>query len=270
MFDKLVVSEPEKADQPSRRKYFMVSSVVMGGLFLAAIVISIFAADYGLGSGSFELTELMAPAEFAVAPEPIQKQSQTSHSSSSNELPSRKDNIQNINETPSVLPGISTAQNTSRARPIDGRYTSGRFDSDPSNPGGTGRETIAGSTGHPEGLNSRPATEVIPEDGDPPPAQKKVVRPRPVVSKGVINGIAQNLPKPEYSAAARAVGAQGRVNVQVTISETGAVISANAVDGHALLRPAAENAARKARFTPTILSDTAVKVTGVIVYNFVR
>lgn len=89
------------------------------------------------------------------------------------------------------------------------------------------------------------------------------------ISGGVLNGKALMLPKPEYPAAARAVKASGAVNVQVTIDENGSVISASAVSGHPLLRQAAEEAARNARFTATKLEGNPVKVTGVIVYNFV-
>jgi protein TonB len=66
------------------------------------------------------------------------------------------------------------------------------------------------------------------------------------------------------------VGVEGDVQVQVTIDEKGKVVSARAVSGHPLLRSAAENAARSARFNPTTLSDEPVKVTGVIVYKFKR
>lgn len=88
------------------------------------------------------------------------------------------------------------------------------------------------------------------------------------ISVGVINGKAVNLAKPAYPAAARAVGAQGAVNVKVTIDEEGTVISAQAVSGHPLLQQAAVQAARESKFNPTLLSGQAVKVTGVIVYNF--
>ena len=50
MFDKLIVSEPEGADFKNRRSYFMVSSIVVGALFLTAVVISIYSADIGLGN----------------------------------------------------------------------------------------------------------------------------------------------------------------------------------------------------------------------------
>ncbi len=89
------------------------------------------------------------------------------------------------------------------------------------------------------------------------------------ISGGVLNGKATSLPKPAYPPAARAVRASGAVNVQITVDEQGNVISATAVSGHPLLRQSAESAAWQAKFSPTILSDKAVKVTGVIVYNFV-
>lgn len=72
-----------------------------------------------------------------------------------------------------------------------------------------------------------------------------------------------------YPGEARAERASGAVNVQVTIDERGNVIEAKAVSGHQLLRAAAEEAARRAKFAPTMLSGQLVMVTGVIVYNFV-
>jgi TonB family protein len=56
--------------------------------------------------------------------------------------------------------------------------------------------------------------------------------------------------------------------VQVTIDETGKVISARAISGHPLLQAAATQAAYSARFSPTQLSGQPVKVTGTINYNF--
>lgn len=106
-------------------------------------------------------------------------------------------------------------------------------------------------------------------DSPVPPVEQN---PRPVpkvISGGVLNGKAIKLVKPEYPAAARAVKASGAVNVQITIDEKGNVISAQAVSGHPLLRAAAVKAARESKFSPTQLSGQPVKVTGVVVYNFV-
>ncbi|HLM54612.1 MAG TPA: hypothetical protein VK422_00690 [Pyrinomonadaceae bacterium] len=46
-------------------------------------------------------------------------------------------------------------------------------------------------------------------------------------------------------------------------------IEAAAVSGHDLLRPAAEEAARKVKLSPTLLCGRPVKVSGIITYNFV-
>lgn len=89
------------------------------------------------------------------------------------------------------------------------------------------------------------------------------------ISGGVLNGKAISLPKPAYPAAARAERARGTVNVQVTIDEQGNVVSASAISGHELLRSAAVEAAKKSKFSPTMLEGVPVMVTGVIVYNFV-
>jgi TonB family protein len=86
---------------------------------------------------------------------------------------------------------------------------------------------------------------------------------------GILNGKAESLPAPTYPPAAKAVKASGTVAVQVTIDEDGNVISATAVGGHPLLRASAVEAARDAKFKPTFLSGQAVKVTGVLTYNFV-
>jgi protein TonB len=102
---------------------------------------------------------------------------------------------------------------------------------------------------------------------EPPPTEK--VAPRGPVSGGVLNGKAVRLVTPPYPAIARAAHASGEVRVQVLIDENGNVISAHAVSGHPLLQSSAVNAARASKFTPTTLSGQTVKVSGVIVYNFV-
>ena len=91
--------------------------------------------------------------------------------------------------------------------------------------------------------------------------------PKPV-SSGIINGKATSLPKPAYPAAARAVRADGAVTVQITTDESGNVISTSAISGHPLLRQAAEQAAKNAKFAPTLLSGQPIKIVGTIVYNF--
>jgi len=103
-----------------------------------------------------------------------------------------------------------------------------------------------------------------------PPPPSNAPTPRAPISGGVLNGKATYLPKPVYPPIAKAAHASGTVNVQITIDENGNVISASAVSGHPLLQPSAVAAARQAKFSPTKLSGQPVKVTGVLVYNFVE
>lgn len=117
-----------------------------------------------------------------------------------------------------------------------------------------------------EGSTETPTDSKNPETPAPTadPAGK-----RPPISGGVLNGKAISLPAPEYPPIARQAKASGTVVVQVTIDEYGNVIAARAVSGHPLLQAVSVGAARGARFAPTFLMGEAVKVTGVITYNFV-
>lgn len=94
------------------------------------------------------------------------------------------------------------------------------------------------------------------------------VRRKTPISGGVLNSKAVNLPKPEYPSAAKSVGAQGRVVVELTIDEAGKVVKARAISGHPLLQKAAVAAALQARFSPTVLSGEHVSITGTISYTF--
>lgn len=84
-----------------------------------------------------------------------------------------------------------------------------------------------------------------------------------------MNGKASFLPRPVYPPAARAVRTSGAVHVEVLISEEGNIIAAYAVSGHPLLRMAAVDAAKQARFVPVTFEGERVKVSGIIIYNFV-
>lgn len=137
------------------------------------------------------------------------------------------------------------------------------------------REIIVG--GVPEG-NTEIPTEVVGGGSSAPSIKPPMTNnegvaplnaPRAPISAGVLNGRAVSLPRPVYPAIARSARAAGTVVVQVIIDEEGNVISANAVSGHPLLRSAAVDAARHARFTPTRLEGQPVKVSGTVSYKFV-
>jgi TonB family protein len=90
------------------------------------------------------------------------------------------------------------------------------------------------------------------------------------IEGGVLNAKAISLPKPVFPEEAKRVKASGKVTVRVVVDENGKVISAQAVDGPAPLREAAEAAARQATFEPTVKDGITVKVAGTLTYDFVR
>ncbi len=108
----------------------------------------------------------------------------------------------------------------------------------------------------------------VKSDGDAPAAMPVRTGPLKPISGGVLNGKAVSLPAPGYPELARRAGAFGVVEVEVVIDVTGKVISAKATSGPAVLRQAAETAAKMARFGPTLLSGQPMRVAGVISYNF--
>jgi len=124
----------------------------------------------------------------------------------------------------------------------------------------------------PEGdSNPQPAgTEGSTDPGgapNPPAASgQNSGQPKRPIAGGMLNGKAIYLPQPEIPPGE----ASGVVLVAVVIDEQGTVIEARAVSGPQHLHAAAVNAARLARFTPTMLMGEPVKVTGTLSYNFVR
>lgn len=119
-------------------------------------------------------------------------------------------------------------------------------------------------------VDGQPAEKSLMIKFDLKPKEKTSTdKSRKLVQGGVINGKALRLPKPEYPIRARSTRAAGAVQVQVLIGEDGKVISASAVSGDSLLRETSVTTACKALFSPTLLAGQPVKVSGIIVYNYV-
>jgi protein TonB len=100
---------------------------------------------------------------------------------------------------------------------------------------------------------------------EPRPNTPDIVR----LPSTMITGKAIHKAQPPYPQMAKAIRAQGTVPVQITISEEGRVLQATAVGGNPTLQDAAQKAALQWVFSPTILNGKAVKVTGVISFNFI-
>lgn len=277
MLDQLVESKSGGGDG-KRSGFLLVTLVLVFSVFFGSIVWSLFAKDLAMGEDLGELSNMVAPVpvpeDEPPPPEPEQKpEKQQNTEKVESTLPTRQVNMARVDE-PIAPDKIQTTQNTQKARPNTAFQISDK-DTDVSAPS-TGPVRDSSSSGGPT-VVSTPKPQVVDKEDDEPPPVVKTPTPTPkptpppvpkTISGGVVNGKAVNLVKPPYPPAAKAVRASGAVNVQVTIDENGNVISASAVSGHALLKAAAEQAARASKFSPTMLSGQKVKVTGVIVYNF--
>jgi len=280
MLDQLVESRSSSAPGTAQRNTLLLVVLLITVLAVGtAVGYSLYQGfksllSNGLG-GDLELTELIAPIPVvAEEPPPPPEEKPKEVTKVEQNVDVRKEIIQNMMETPKVPEKIEVTKQEIPPRRLDVKTIQGSTNSTADRPiSSDSNERIVQQT---QGIGDKTGTVLSSGDGDSDepkiekPTPKPTEKPIPkVVSGGVVNSKATNLVKPPYPPAARAVRASGQVNVQVTISETGSVISANAVSGHPLLKQAAEQAARQSKFSPTTLSGQAVKVTGVIVYNFV-
>src|SRR5918912_466000 len=236
MFGNLIESGSHKGDHARKGRFFLGALAVYALAFLAIGVGSIYA--YNTHLDNLDLREIVVKTKPAIATmDPTLVTDKTPVSAHVPELP----------------PGTN--------------YSIGN----PGPFGGNGDGTSGGGGGgNGSGNISSGVNEFVKDT--PPPAMKtetsKPLEVKRIQSIGVVNGIATFLPKPAYTALAKAAHASGTVTVQVTIDESGKVISARALSGHPLLLRESVQAAYQARFTPTLLSNQPVKVSGIITYNF--
>ena len=88
------------------------------------------------------------------------------------------------------------------------------------------------------------------------------------LDKGSLNAIASKRVMPIYPTVARQMGMTGIVRVYLVLDENGKVIEISKSDGPALLRTAAETAARQWVFAPSLSEGRPIRVTGYIDFNF--
>lgn len=272
MFGNLVESNSHQGDFARKGSFFLGTLSIYALAFLAIGVSSIYAYNTHVENQDLRLIALVAPAESPEASTP-QRRSTPKQSSGASNNNSRVAVFKTppviTSDDPRLAPkGVSVARSTPEL-PGPMVYRIG-------NPGpsdnlfdGSGSKNGGDSSGGNSGTNQM--AEIVKDA--PPPAMKiatsKPPAPKTIKSLGVINGMASYLPKPAYTAIAKAAHASGMVTVQVLIDETGKVISAHALSGHPLLLQPSVQAALQARFTPTMLSNQPVKVSGIITYNFV-
>jgi TonB family protein len=272
MLDQLVESQSHAGDNARRGGFLLTTMVVVVACALSAWSYDLLKRTPGLGGEDLELSSLVAPVpvpDEAPPPPEIKQEPEKTSQKTESILPTRTTNTARTDE-PIAPDKIVTAPSSAKARP-NTAFTLSNKDSEGVSSGNAPIDRGSGDGG---GLvrNEEPKVEkkeedVIPEKKKPTPTPTPKPPPQKI-SGGVLNGKAVSLPVPVYPPAARAVRASGQVQVQVLIDESGRVVSASAVSGNALLQSAAVQAARGARFSPTMLSGQAVKVSGIIIYNF--
>jgi len=107
---------------------------------------------------------------------------------------------------------------------------------------------------------------VIAESG-PRPAAATTTRPMRV-SSGVSSGMLLSPIRPAYPAIAKIAGVQGTVVIEATISKAGRVETLHVVSGPEMLRNAATDAVRDARYAPYQLNGEPVEVQTTITVVF--
>ena len=88
------------------------------------------------------------------------------------------------------------------------------------------------------------------------------------VEVGSLVGRATKTESPTYPQTARAARVAGRVTVFLLVDERGNVEAIRRTEGPDLLRRAAEDAARRWKFRPTVIDGQPARVTGSIQFNF--
>lgn len=268
----LVESRPE-----DRRKRIGISVFFTGIALLfigGAMLWTMFSLDLLVAAASGDDFSLVAPVAPAVnEPPPAPKpQEQTRAPRAMQQAPPNPDQVQQPRAAAPKGAPVDIPEEGSDASTdtVIGGDTSGTGDAE------QGDKNVAGTTdGDPQAtapyVPPPPTPAPTPVPTPVPTPQPTPVPPPAIIRRSeVLNGSAISLPKPPYPPSARAVGASGAVRVEVVIDERGNVISATATSGHMLLKQVSVQAARQARFSPTIVSGKATKVSGTIVYNFAQ
>ena len=263
MFNNLIESSSHAREYKRRGSFLLFTTGVYVVLLVMAGVGSIYAYDAHLEAQSTDLELLtFVPVPTPEAePKPEVIRNTIKPASNSDKQPTRSIRIDLIDSTanPHNVPDKpgTIASEVPPARP----------DSVPGNRNEDPPAKVTGSErGVRGGTGDNPVVDLpdTPPPPDPPPAPPKVLK----ISR-VLNSEALELPVPNYPLIARQIRLKGSVTVQVLINESGKVISAKALSGHTLFVKEAEQAAMRARFSPTKINEQPVKVQGVITYNFV-
>jgi TonB family protein len=275
MLEHLIVSSGHGKESRKLRLVFLgTAALVLIGCF-SVFVWSIMAMELNLTEDGLELSTMIAPVPIPAVqpPKPEPQRAQPKQQAAQNNVPVRQTSMLRVDELRDIPDKISTTANTQKARTA-APYRVGKIDSDgiPAGSDPVRSGTQGGGDGDKDPIDpGKNLAQKIEKDDLPPLIEKKQPEEKKqpaIVHSNVINGKATSLPKPIYPAPAVAANAHGEVSVRVLLDEDGNVISAQVISGHPMLRQSALQAARNAKFSPTVLNGQKVKVDGTIVYRF--
>jgi TonB family protein len=265
MFDRLVLSTNEQ--RKGRTGKFLFATALFYSLTLAsALVVSVFAASPQLFETA-SLRDTLPAIPLAPSPPPQGPQIRDE----GNSRPDAPPDIYKVKELDEIIEQAASTDEPPRVPPTTTNITT----EGTGIPGGGNVPGVIGGDG-------RGVVEGVPTGGreleqPPPPAvvEKPVEKPQPPVQKQplrlsstVLTGTAIERKTPAYPPLAKNIRLQGPVVVEIVVSPEGRVESARALSGHPLLTKAAVDAASGWRFHPTLLNGVAVRVTGLITFNF--
>ncbi|HEX6188720.1 MAG TPA: TonB family protein [Pyrinomonadaceae bacterium] len=260
MFENLVESGSHSEDLKRKGSFLLGFMALYVVLIIAGLIAGILWAPAYIDQQTLELTALIAPV-------PVQQQQQEQKQEAK---PEKLDVSKNVDVRKELIADVS------RADLVPKEVSAKASDIPPVRKGvvtmlGSGNTNAIAPVAPGAGTGSIISTgpQKVDVADAPPPPPPKPTPPKAPISGGVLNGKAVRLVQPPYPAIARSARAAGQVRVQIVIDENGNVVSAAPVSGHPLLQGAAVAAARASKFTPTKLSGMPVKVSGVIIYNFV-
>jgi periplasmic protein TonB len=267
MFTNLIESDSHRKEYKRRGSFFLITVAAYAIIIFAAGIASVYAYDAQLEAqtSSLELLNWVPP----VTPEPVRPIREVRPAAARRSTPSnapvdptatRPERTTFVSSTnnPTKVPDSIGVVSSNVPVYTEGAVISNRNVNPPSVPANSSGSCVSCPA-------ETPRVEVDAKPPEPTPVKPKTER----VPSSVLTSKAISLPQPTYPAIARPIRLQGAVTVQILVDEQGRVISAQVVSGHPILSPPARDAALRARFTPTVLNGQAVKIQGVITYNFV-
>ena len=265
MFANLIESQSHGKEFKRRGRFVIATAAAYTVLFFVAGIVSIYAYDARVEAQTDDLRIVdWVPPMIRVIPDPVRPTQPIRRTTPSSapvdntaRTPERTDFVSRTDDPNKIPNGIGIKAGD--VPPITTGAVLSNRNVDPPN------AVPTNSTGCVTCNGPAPVVRVA----ETPPTPPVVKLPPRQVSTGVLMATVISMPAPAYPIIAKQVKAQGPVNVQILVNEQGKVISAQVLSGNPMLIAAAKEAAMRARFTPTLLSGTPVKVQGTIIYNFV-